>query len=98
MAETLMGFLAPDAGRLRFWGVAVLALIVTMLGAFASRFLLYHYRRWKIMQAIPGISPSYPLLGNALLLEADGAGKDSQALTPHPKQVVSFLSKYQSVS
>ncbi|KAJ6668615.1 hypothetical protein lerEdw1_012097 [Lerista edwardsae] len=80
MAATLMVFLFPDARRLLYLGVAVLALIVTVLGAFASRVLLDYYRTWKVMKPIPGISPSYPLLGNALLFERDGAGFFQQVI------------------
>ncbi|XP_066488226.1 cytochrome P450 4V2 [Tiliqua scincoides] len=78
MLSWLPALWAADAHRLLYWGVAVA--LGAALGALASRFLLDHYRTWKEMKPIPGISPWYPLLGNVLLFEPDGAAFFQQVI------------------
>ncbi|NWQ69319.1 CP4V2 protein, partial [Neopipo cinnamomea] len=65
-----------STGRLQLlplWaGVISLLLTVVVLCSLPS--LMSYWRRWWMMKSIPGISPCYPVLGNALLLEREGEG------------------------
>uniref|UniRef100_A0A670IR26 Cytochrome P450 4V2 n=1 Tax=Podarcis muralis TaxID=64176 RepID=A0A670IR26_PODMU len=69
-----MGFwaMAPEGERLFSWALALLAALATPLAVWVARLLLGHYWKYKELKPIPGISPWYPLLGNALLFERDG--------------------------
>ncbi|XP_028599962.2 cytochrome P450 4V2-like [Podarcis muralis] len=69
-----MGFwaMAPEGERLFSWALALLAALATPLAVWVARLLLDHYWKYKELKPIPGISPWYPLLGNALLFERGG--------------------------
>ncbi|XP_064367130.1 cytochrome P450 4V2 isoform X2 [Dromaius novaehollandiae] len=56
------------------WGAGVLALLLTVVAVYSLRSLMDHCWRWWVMKPIPGISPCYPLLGNAPLFEREGEG------------------------
>ncbi|NXC92610.1 CP4V2 protein, partial [Certhia familiaris] len=56
------------------WGAGVIALLLTIVTVCSLPSLMEYWRRWWMMNSIPGISPCYPLLGNALLLERKGEG------------------------
>ncbi|OPJ71199.1 hypothetical protein AV530_017451 [Patagioenas fasciata monilis] len=40
-----------------------------------------YWRQWWVLKPVPGVSPCYPLLGNALLLERGGEGFFKQLQT-----------------
>lgn len=61
---------------------AVIALLLTVVAVCSLPSLMDYWRRWWVMKPIPGISPCYPVLGNALLLERDGEGKGSSRHSP----------------
>ncbi|NWS29244.1 CP4V2 protein, partial [Polioptila caerulea] len=54
------------------WGAGVIALLLTIVTVCSLPSLMEYWRRWRMMNQIPGISPCYPVLGNALLLERKG--------------------------
>ncbi|XP_010399873.3 cytochrome P450 4V2 [Corvus cornix cornix] len=56
------------------WGAGVIALLLTILTVCSLPSLMEYWRRWRMMNPIPGISPCYPVLGNALLLDGTGEG------------------------
>ncbi|XP_034628412.1 cytochrome P450 4V2 [Trachemys scripta elegans] len=64
--------LAQEWDRLLYWGAGVVTLLFTLLAAFTFRLLLDYLGKWKALKPIPGISPCYPLLGNALFFERKG--------------------------
>lgn len=49
---------------------------LALLAAAVSFLVLRNYRKWKEMKAIPEVRPWYPILGNSLLLDSDGEGKN----------------------
>ncbi|XP_010220976.1 PREDICTED: cytochrome P450 4V2 [Tinamus guttatus] len=55
-------------------GAGLAALLLSAAAARALRALLEHCWHWWVMKPIPGVSPCFPLLGNALLLERNGEG------------------------
>ncbi|NWU10015.1 CP4V2 protein, partial [Cephalopterus ornatus] len=55
-------------------GAGVITLLLTVVVLYSLPFLMSYWRRWWMMRSIPGISPCYPILGNALLLEREGEG------------------------
>lgn len=63
-------------------GAGVIALLTTAVAVCCLPSLMDYWRRWWVMKPIPGISPCYPLLGNALLLEREGEGKGSSRRSP----------------
>ncbi|NWT51202.1 CP4V2 protein, partial [Erythrocercus mccallii] len=68
--EVLEGF----SGRplLLPWGAGLIALLLTIVTVCSLPSLVEYWRRWWMMNSIPGVSPCYPVLGNALLLERNG--------------------------
>lgn len=78
--EVLQGVL--EGPQLLHLGTGVVALLLTVLTVRSLPSLTNYWRQWRVMKPIPGISPCYPLLGNALLLEPDGEGKGSSCWSP----------------
>ncbi|NXA98309.1 CP4V2 protein, partial [Melanocharis versteri] len=68
--EVVEGF----SGRLQGLplGAGVIALLLTIVTVCSLPSLMEYFRRWQMMNSIPGISPCYPVLGNVLLLERKG--------------------------
>ncbi|XP_077790730.1 cytochrome P450 4V2-like [Podarcis muralis] len=64
--------MAPEGARLFSWALALSALLATLLAVLLARLLLDQYWKYMELKSIPGFSPWYPLLGNALLFERDG--------------------------
>uniref|UniRef100_A0A670IPT6 Cytochrome P450 family 4 subfamily V member 2 n=1 Tax=Podarcis muralis TaxID=64176 RepID=A0A670IPT6_PODMU len=64
--------MAPEGARLFSWVLALFALLATLLAVLLARLLLDQYWKYMELKSIPGFSPWYPLLGNALLFERDG--------------------------
>ncbi|XP_009675001.2 cytochrome P450 4V2 [Struthio camelus] len=56
------------------WGTEVVFLLLAVVVVYSLRSLMDYWWRWWVMKPIPGISPCYPLLGNALLFEREGEG------------------------
>ncbi|KAM9382051.1 cytochrome P450 4V2 [Phaethornis superciliosus] len=77
--EILQGsFGAPPLLHL---GSSVAALLLVVVAACALPSLMAYWRQWRVMKPIPGVSPCYPVLGNALVLERDGEGFFKQIQT-----------------
>ncbi|NXP16706.1 CP4V2 protein, partial [Scytalopus superciliaris] len=55
-------------------GAGVITLLLTVVAMCSLPSLMSYWRKWWMMRSIPGISPCYPVLGNALLLERTGEG------------------------
>ncbi|NXN94750.1 CP4V2 protein, partial [Rhinopomastus cyanomelas] len=55
-------------------GGAVAAVLVTVVVLCNVAPLMNYWRRWWMLKPIPGVSPCYPVLGNAPLLEPSGEG------------------------
>lgn len=53
-------------------GAGIIALLLTIVTVLCLPSLMEYWRQWRMMKSIPGISPCYPMLGNALLLERKG--------------------------
>ncbi|NWS94435.1 CP4V2 protein, partial [Mionectes macconnelli] len=72
MMEVVQG----STGRLQLLplGAGIITLLLTVVVLCSLPSLMSYWRRWWMMKSIPGISPCYPVLGNALLLERDGEG------------------------
>ncbi|XP_027591287.1 cytochrome P450 4V2 isoform X1 [Pipra filicauda] len=72
MMEVMQG----STGRLQLLplGAGVITLLLTVVALCSLPSLMSYWRRWWMMKSIPGISPCYPVLGNALLLERGGEG------------------------
>ncbi|TFK15979.1 laccase domain-containing protein 1 [Platysternon megacephalum] len=81
--------LAQEGDRLLYWGAGVVTLLFTLLAAFMFRLLLDYLGKWKALKPIPGVSPCYPLLGNALLFERKGED--------FFKQIVNNLEEYRNL-
>lgn len=64
------------------WGAGVIALLLTIVTVCSLPSLMEYWRRWRMMNPIPGVSPCYPVLGNALLLDRTGEGKVSLHCSP----------------
>lgn len=64
------------------WGAGVVALLLTIVTVWSLPSLMEYWRRWRMMKSIPGISPCYPVLGNAPLLERNGEGNASSHSSP----------------
>ncbi|XP_030803655.1 cytochrome P450 4V2 [Camarhynchus parvulus] len=54
------------------WGAGIIALLVTIVTVCSLPSLMEYCRQWWMLKSIPGVSPCYPVLGNALLLERKG--------------------------
>lgn len=59
------------------WGAGVIALLLTVVTVCSLPSLMEYWRQWWMLNSVPGVSPCYPVLGNALLLERKGEGNDS---------------------
>ncbi|NWU92273.1 CP4V2 protein, partial [Upupa epops] len=55
-------------------GGAVVAVLITVVALCNLAPLVNYWRRWRLLKPIPGVSPCYPVLGNALILEPSGEG------------------------
>ncbi|NXA34952.1 CP4V2 protein, partial [Eudromia elegans] len=64
----------PAGTRLLPWGAGLVALLLTVVAALSLRTLMDQWWRWWVIRPIPGVSPCYPLLGNAPLFERKGEG------------------------
>ncbi|NWY44096.1 CP4V2 protein, partial [Sylvia atricapilla] len=62
------------SGKLQLlpWGAGIIALLLTVVTVCSLPSLMEYWRRWRMLNSVPGISPCYPVLGNALLLERKG--------------------------
>ncbi|NXH16658.1 CP4V2 protein, partial [Bucco capensis] len=71
-----MEVMQGDAERpqLLHLGTGVIALLLTVVVVYSLPSLMDYWRRWWVMKPIPGVSPCFPLLGNAPLLKRDGKG------------------------
>ncbi|KYO46087.1 hypothetical protein Y1Q_0021662 [Alligator mississippiensis] len=64
---------AAGGARLLYWAAAAAGALLVALGAASVlRPLAAALGRWRQLRVVPGISPCYPLLGNALLFEPKG--------------------------
>ncbi|XP_054149154.1 cytochrome P450 4V2 [Melozone crissalis] len=54
------------------WGAGIIALLVTTVTVCSLPSLMEYWRQWRMLKSIPGASPCYPVLGNALLFERKG--------------------------
>ncbi|KAF2982561.1 hypothetical protein EK904_008559 [Melospiza melodia maxima] len=54
------------------WGAGIIALLVTIVTVCSLPSLMEYWRQWRMLKSIPGASPCYPVLGNALLFERKG--------------------------
>lgn len=59
-------------------GALLAAAILTLLVLIAFHLLGNYVRTWYKLKRIPGLSPTLPILGNALLFKPSGEGKISQ--------------------
>ncbi|NXM70481.1 CP4V2 protein, partial [Serilophus lunatus] len=55
-------------------GAGFITLLLTVVTMCFLPTLMSHWRRWWMTKSIPGVSPCYPVLGNALLFEREGEG------------------------
>ncbi|KAL8207354.1 UNVERIFIED_CONTAM: hypothetical protein K2H54_055044 [Gekko kuhli] len=85
-----------EGGQLFSWGTAAVALLVTLLAASVSRLLFAYFRAWQELKPIPGISPCYPLLGNAPAFERDGEVLRTTGRPPILYPVHSYLQSMKS--
>lgn len=67
------------SGKLQLlpWGTGVIAVLLTIVTVCSLPSLMEYWRRWRMLNSVPGISPCYPVLGNAPLLERKGEGNGS---------------------
>ncbi|XP_010172881.1 cytochrome P450 4V2 [Antrostomus carolinensis] len=65
---------AAGGPQLLHLGAGVVTLLLTVVTVWSLPSLLDHWRRWWVAKPIPGVSPCYPVLGNAPLFERDGEG------------------------
>ncbi|NXE24461.1 CP4V2 protein, partial [Ardeotis kori] len=77
--EVIQG--APEGPQLLHLGAGVITLLLTVVTVCSLPSLMGYWRRWWVMKPIPGVSPCYPVLGNALLLEREGEGFFKQLQT-----------------
>ncbi|XP_063012090.1 cytochrome P450 4V2 isoform X1 [Melospiza melodia melodia] len=54
------------------WGAGIIALLVTIVTVCSLPSLMEYWRQRRMLKSIPGASPCYPVLGNALLFERKG--------------------------
>uniref|UniRef100_A0A8C4UJW4 Uncharacterized protein n=1 Tax=Falco tinnunculus TaxID=100819 RepID=A0A8C4UJW4_FALTI len=72
------GLLSPLVAQgLLHLGAGVIALLLAVVAVCSLPSLMDYWRQWWVMKPIPGISPCYPVLGNALQLERGAEGKGS---------------------
>lgn len=78
--EVLQGAVGgPQLLRLE---IGVIAVLLTVVAVCCLPSLMEHWRRWWVMKPIPGVSPCFPVLGNALHLARGGEGKGSSHRGP----------------
>ncbi|NXE15798.1 CP4V2 protein, partial [Lophotis ruficrista] len=77
--EVMQG--AAEGPQLLHLGAGVITLLLTVVTVCSLPSLMGYWRRWWVMKPIPGVSPCYPVLGNALLLEREGEGFFKQLQT-----------------
>ncbi|NWX17662.1 CP4V2 protein, partial [Aegotheles bennettii] len=65
---------STEGPQLLHLGAGVVALLLTVVVAVSLPSLMAYWRRWWVMKPIPGVSPCYPVLGNAPLFEQEGEG------------------------
>ncbi|XP_060679852.1 cytochrome P450 4V2-like [Hemiscyllium ocellatum] len=53
-------------------GAVLCAVFLTVLAGLAVHLFADYVRKWNQMKRIPGLSPTYPILGNALLFKPSG--------------------------
>ncbi|XP_048453829.1 cytochrome P450 4V2-like [Rhincodon typus] len=53
-------------------GAALTGVFLTVLVGLAIHLFADYVRKWNQMKRIPGLSPTYPILGNALLFKPSG--------------------------
>lgn len=53
----------------------VYVVILSLLTGLAYLWLSSYLRKWKQLAPIPGITPTYPILGNALSFKSNGRGR-----------------------
>ncbi|XP_050801462.1 cytochrome P450 4V2-like [Gopherus flavomarginatus] len=82
---------AQEGDQLLYWGNGVITLVFTLLAAFTCCLLLDYLGKWKVLKLIPGVSPCYPLLGNALLFERKGEGENRKLFNTHVMVILSSL-------
>ncbi|XP_078534213.1 cytochrome P450 4V2 isoform X1 [Lissotriton helveticus] len=58
-----------DGGSQALWLTAGATLLCALFTFFTLPLLRDYIRKWNIMRRIPGVSPTYPLLGNSLLIK-----------------------------
>ncbi|NXY27453.1 CP4V2 protein, partial [Pomatorhinus ruficollis] len=70
----IMEIVEEFSGKLQLlpWGAGVIALLLTIVTVCSLPSLMEYWRRWRMLNSVPGISPCYPVLGNAPLLERKG--------------------------
>ncbi|XP_066404458.1 cytochrome P450 4V2 isoform X1 [Molothrus aeneus] len=54
------------------WGAGIIALLLTVVSVCSLPSLMEYWRQWRMLKSIPGASPCYPVVGNALLFERKG--------------------------
>ncbi|NXC45564.1 CP4V2 protein, partial [Penelope pileata] len=88
--EVLLG--TTEGTQLLPWVAGAVTLLLTVVAVYSLPSLLDYWWRWWEMKPIPGISPCYPVLGNALLLERTGEGffKQLQVLAEELRKLPVF--------
>ncbi|CAI5783992.1 cytochrome P450 4V2-like [Podarcis lilfordi] len=86
--------MAPEGDRLFSWAAAALALL---LAVWLARFLLDQCWKYVQLKPIPGLSPWYPLLGNALLFERDGEGSKMCEVVAFFQQMINSMEPFRNV-
>ncbi|NXS60511.1 CP4V2 protein, partial [Brachypteracias leptosomus] len=70
----VMEVMQGAAGGLQLLGTGVIALLLTVVILCSLPSLMDYWRLWWVMKPIPGVSPCFPLLGNAPCLNREGKG------------------------
>lgn len=60
--------------QLLVW-VSAAVILLTILVIAIMPFLSDYIHKWNIMRPIPGVSPCFPLIGNALQFKPSGRGR-----------------------
>uniref|UniRef100_A0A672UK60 Uncharacterized protein n=1 Tax=Strigops habroptila TaxID=2489341 RepID=A0A672UK60_STRHB len=87
--EVMQG--AAGGPQLLQLGAGVMALLLAVVAVSSLPSLMDYWRRWWVLKPIPGVSPCYPVLGNALLLERKGEGKGSSCHSPRAQMCYMFF-------
>ncbi|NXP58540.1 CP4V2 protein, partial [Chloropsis cyanopogon] len=70
MMEVMEGL--SGRSQLLPWGAGIIALLLTIVTVCSLPSLMEYWRQWRMVKSVPGVSPCYPVLGNALLFERNG--------------------------